>query len=677
MSPVDETALPGRIRAKLGRIGYGGDYNPEQWSPEIWAEDIELMTRANVNLVTLGVFGWAQVEPLPGSFDFGMFDRIIEDLHRARIQVCLATMTASPPAWLSTAHPEMLPIRADGTRLWPGGRQHFCPSSPVYREHAVRLVEQLAARYGDHPALAVWHVGNEYGVHVAECYCDVSAVDFREWLRDRYGSVEALNESWSTTFWSQHYSAFDEVLPPRTAAAFSNPAQQLDFARFSSDAMLACFLAEAAVLREVTPEVPLTTNFCGIWKPVDYWAWAPHLDIASIDSYPDPSDPASRIEAALSFDIVRSLKAGQPWLLMEQAPSAVNWRERNAAKPSGGIRLDSWQAVARGADAVMFFQWRQSRGGAEKWHSAMVPHAGPESRTFQEVTALGAELASHLVLADARVEAEVALVIDWPSWWALELDSHPSVDVTMREALLAHYSPLFEAGVTCDVVPPDGDLVSYRLVVVPNLYLVTEEAARNLTDYVRGGGHLVVSFFSGVVDECDRAYLGGYLGPLRDVLGARVEEWMPLQEHESVKIDFGPELGGGTSAASLWSEVVRPSTARVLGRFGDGELAGAPAVLSNTYGDGTAWYLATRLDRTGMRDFIAVVLEQAGAGPVVPGLPAGVEAVSRVAADGNRATFLLNHRPTPVSLQLPDSTTVDLDPFGVAVVDLISPSKGL
>jgi beta-galactosidase len=672
MSADHEAARLGRVRAKLGKVGFGGDYNPEQWSEEVRAEDLELMRQAKVDLVTVGVFGWAEVEPRPGTFEFGLFDRVIDDLYDAGIHVSLATMTASPPTWLSAAHPETLPMRADGTCLWPGARQHYCPSSPVYRERAVRLVEQLAARYGEHPGLAVWHIGNEYGVHVSECYCDVSAGDFRGWLRQRHGTIEALNEAWSTTFWSQRYGSFEEVLPPRSAPTYCNPAQQLDFARFSSDAMLACYRAEVEVLRSLTPDVPVTTNFCGIWKPVDYWAWAPHLDIVSLDSYPDPSDPESHIEAAFSYDLVRSLKGGEPWLLMEQAPSAVNWRARNATKAPGAMRLGSWQAVARGADAVMFFQWRQSRGGAEKWHSGMVPHTGPVSRTFREVSELGAELAARPHLAGSRVEAEVAVVMDWPNWWALELDSHPSADVTMRAALLSHYTPLFEAGVTCDVVPSTGDLTSYRFVVVPNLYLTTAEAVRNLTEYVEQGGHLVVSFFSGIVDENDRAYLGGYLGPLRDLVGARVEEWLPLQEHGSLKVQLGDALGGGMCEATVWSEVVVPSTAEVVGSFHDGDLAAAPAVLRNTLGAGTVWYLATKLDRTGMRDVVRTALAAAGVAPVIGGLPAGVEAVAHTLDDGSRMTFLLNHGSEPVSIPLPDSTSVSVEPRGVAFIGALS-----
>ncbi|SCG38990.1 beta-galactosidase [Micromonospora coxensis] len=680
---ADRTAAPRRreetLRRRLGKIGYGGDYNPEQWPAAIRAEDPALMRVANVDLVSVGIFGWAEVEPRPGEFHFDLFDRVLDDLHAVGIAVSLATMTASPPPWLSQRYPHILPVRADGTRLWPGGRQHYCPSSPVYRQHAVRLAEQVARRYAHHPALAIWHVGNEYGVHVAECHCDVSAEDFRHWLTRRYGDVASLNEAWSTTFWSQRYDDFDQVLPPRTAPTFPNPAQQLDYARFSSDAMLACYRAEVEVLRQITPDVPVTTNFCGLWKPVDFWAWAPYVDVASVDAYPDPAEPESHVESAFIYDLLRSLKGGRPWLLMEQSPSAVNWRPRNAPKPPGAMRLGSWQAVARGADAVMFFQWRQSRGGAEKYHAAMVPHAGPQHRTFREVAALGAELAAHPELAGGQVPAETALILDWPSWWALELDSHPSVDVTMREALLAHYTPLHWAGITCDVVPSTADLGGYRLVVVPNLYLVTEEAAQNLRRYVHNGGHLLLSFFSGIVDDCDRVHDGDYPGPLRELVGARVKEWWPLPEGGSLPVRLAGALGGGTTTGRLWSEVVVPDSAEVLGTFDDGELAGRPAILRHRLGRGVVWYLATRLDEPGMTAVVDAAVTAAGVQPVLPDLPAQVEAVRRVATDATSTLFLLNHSREAVRVPLPrpgrdlltdgpESTFVDLPARGVALV---------
>jgi beta-galactosidase len=629
-------------------IEFGGDYNPEQWPRATWDEDMRLMRECGVTMVSVGIFSWAQVEPRPGEFDFGWFDTVMDLLADAGVGACLATMTASPPPWMAHLHPETLPVRADGTVLHAGGRQQYCPSSPVYRRYAVRLVERLAARYGEHPALRMWHVGNEYGCHVSDSYSDAAAAGFRAWLRERYGTLEALNDAWSTAFWSQRYGDWEEIGPPRVAPTFPNPAQQIDFRRYSSDALLACYRAEAEVLRRITPSVPLTTNLLGVWKPVDYFRWAPHIDVISHDSYPDPNDPSAHVAAAFAYDLMRSLKDGAPWLLMEQAPSAVNWRPSNRPKRRGRNRLWSLQAVARGADAVMYFQWRQSRGGAEKYHSAMVPHAGTGTRVHEEVRALGAELRALREVAGGRVEADVSVVMDWPSWWGLELDSHPSWDLRLLDRVHDHYRPLWEAGIACDVVGVDADLARYRLAVVPNLYMVREAAAARLVEYVRGGGHALVSFFSGIVDEHDRVYLGGYPGLWRELLGLAVQEHWPFDAGERVLVrgerdDFH---------ADTWGEVVDLRGAEALATFAGGDLEGLPALTRRRYGDGVATYVATRPEPDAMARIVLDAATAAGVTPVLPGLPGGVEAVMR-RGDGADYLFVLNHTGEPVQLAPP------------------------
>jgi beta-galactosidase len=630
------------VRHRLGGFGFGADYNPEQWPETVWGEDVALMKAAGVTMVSVGIFGWAATETTPGEFDFAWLDRVLDLLSAGGINACLATMTASPPPWLARQHPETLPRRADGTVLWPGGRQHYCPSSPVYREHAARLVEALASRYADHPALAMWHVNNEYGCHVPECFCDVSAQAFRDWLAARYGDVNALNDAWSTTFWSQRYGDLAEVLPPRTAPTFRNPAQVLDFKRFSSHALLECFLMEKEILRRLTPDVPVTTNFVGAWHRVDVTDWAPHLDVVSYDSYPDPHDRDTVIQAAFLYDWMRSLH-GRPWLLLEQAPSAVNWRERNAPKAPGEMRLWSYQAVARGADAVMYFQWRQSRGGAERFHSAIVPHAGANTRVFTETSALGAELAKLEPLLGADVNAHVALVTDWSSGWALQGAALPASDLSLEETNLAHYRPLWHGGVPVDVVPPTADLRRYRLVVVPNLYAVDTDVAARLVDYVRGGGHLVMSYFSGIVDGHERVHLGGYPGPFRELLGLTVEEFWPLPAGGTVP------LGSGATG-TLWSEWIRTEGAEVLDTFTTGDLDGRPAITRHTFGEGVATYLGTRPDDQTLAAIMARALTDAGV--EVPDVPAGVERVQR-----GQWLFLLNHNETEVTVALPEGAT--------------------
>jgi beta-galactosidase len=659
----------------MPKIMFGGDYNPEQWPEEVWAEDMKLMVDAGVSLVSVGIFSWAAVEPRPGEFDFGWFDRVMDHLAGAGVGASLATMTASPPPWLAHQHAETLPERADGVRLWPGSRQQYCPSSPVYRAHAARLVELLATRYAEHPALTLWHVGNEFGCHVDACYCDVSAEDFRRWLQERYGDLDTLNSAWSTAFWSQRYDSWAEILPPRTAPTFGNPAQRLDFARFSNDALLGCYLAERDILRRITPNVPITTNFIGlVHKPIDAYRWAAEQDVVSFDSYPDPFDPRAHVAAAFAYDQMRSARGGQPWLLMEQAPSAVNWRERNAPKPPGLMRLWSWQAVAQGADGILYFQWRQAAGGAEKFHSAMVPHGGPSTRTHQEVRALGRELAGLAEVAGTRSTAQVAVLHDWHNWWALEADAHPAV-LDHVAAHLAHYGPLFDAHVAVDIVPPTADLSGYKLVVVPNLYLMSAEVGARLTAFVEAGGHLVVSFFSGIVDEADRAYLGGYPAPLRTALGLRVDEFWPLDEGGSV----GFSLFGVPSSGSLWSEWIELEGATAVGTFSAGSLSGRPAVTRHEHGAGVAWYVGTRPTPAAMRALLDRVRSDAGVVPVLPDLPDGVQAAVR-RGDDRSYLFLLNHGGSPVTVPLPSPGTdllgvpgaevsaVELAPLGVAVI---------
>ncbi|NUT36025.1 MAG: beta-galactosidase [Hamadaea sp.] len=659
----------------LSRIHYGGDYNPEQWPQGVWAEDMKLMTGAGVSLVSVGIFSWATVEPTPGAYDFGWFDTVMDNLAANDIGASLATMTASPPPWLSRLHPEILPQRADGTVLWHGSRQHYCPSSPIYRDHAGRLVEQIATRYAGHPALKIWHIGNEYGCHVRQCFCDVSADDFRRWLQDRYGDVDALNEAWSTTFWSQRYSDWAEVLPPRATPTFANPAHRLDFARFSDDAILQCYLLERDIIRRHSPDVPVTTNFIGlVHKPIDSYRWAAEQDVVSLDSYPDPYDPRSHVEAAFGYDLIRSAKGGQPWLLMEQAPSAVNWRQRNAPKASGVMRLWSWQAIAQGADAVLFFQWRQAQGGAEKFHSAMVPHGGPDTRTHREVQALGHELAAVAEVAGSRVRADVAFLHDWDNWRAVEGDAHPGV-VDYLQAHRAHYDALFDAHVTCDVVSPQAELSAYKMVVVPNLYLMPAAVAEKLAAFVAAGGTLVVSFFSGIVDEAERAYLGGYPGPLREVLGLKIDEFWPLQVGTTTALD----LAGERRTGSIWSEWIDLEGARPVATFAEGELAGRPAVTRHEYGNGVAWYLGTRPEPATMRALLDLARADAGVEPVLPGLPDGVQAIVRH-ADERDYLFLLNHSEAAAEVRLATAgtdlltgggatvETVTLAPRGVAVI---------
>lgn len=666
-----------RLLDKVPHILYGGDYNPEQWPEEVWKEDVRLMREAGVNLVSLGIFSWAKLEPRPDEYDFGWLDQVIDLLYENGVMVDLATATASPPPWLARIHPESLPVTEDGTILYPGGRQHYCPSSTAYRERVAKLVGRIAERYKDHPALAMWHVNNEYGCHVSECYCDASAEHFREWLKDRYRDLDTLNEAWGTAFWSQQYSEWAEILPPRTAPTFANPTQQLDFRRFSSDALLECFLMEKEILRQATPDIPITTNFMGFFKPLNYWKWAAHEDIVSDDSYPDPADPNAHVGAAMSRDLMRSLGGGRPWILMEQTPGRVNWRERNVPKEPGRMRLWSHQAVARGADGIMSFQWRASKAGAEKFHSAMVPHGEPEeSPGWREVKKLGMELGRLDALTGASGEAEVAILLDWENWWALELDSKPSAVVKMFDGLYSFYKPLFEANVPVDFAHPGADLSSYKLVVAPHLYLVLDAIAENLTEFVSAGGTLLMSFFSGIVDENDHVRLGGYPAPFREMLGLRVEDFVPLAEGEKNRIV--PKEGEAYDC-DLWVDLVHPEGAESLATYENGFYGGTPAATRHEYDNGTAYYLGTRPEEAYTARLLLQACHKAGVKPPLEASP-GVEVVRRKGG-GRSFLFLLNHNEEEVTVALDGYGAVGLltgdshhsgltlEPLGVSIIE--------
>lgn len=665
-------------------IWYGGDYNPEQWPRAVWDEDMQLMTRAGISLATVGVFSWARLEPRPGEYDFGWLDELLDLLHATGVRVDLATATASPPPWLALRYPETLPVTEQGVRLSVGSRQQYCPSSPVYRERAAELVRRLVDRYADHPAIELWHVNNEYGCHVSHCFCDVSADAFRAWLRARYGQIDELNRVWGTAFWSQRYDSFDEVSPPRAAPTFRNPTQLLDFDRFSNDELLACYRSEVEIIR-ARSAIPITTNFMGFFKAVDYWAWAREVDIISDDTYPDPADPDSPAYAAMVRDLMRSLGDGAPWLLMEQAPSAVNWRRRNAAKAPGQMRAWSYQSVARGADGILFFQWRQSAAGSEKFHSGLVPHSGTDTRLWREVEQLGQELAALSVrtgdaaIAGTRVPSTVAITLDWDSWWAIEQPASPT-DVSYVRTLFAWHRALTSLGLTVDFVRSDADLSGYRLVVAPAHFTASDAQVANLASFAETGT-LVVGFGTAVTDENLHVRLGGYLGePLRSALGVWIEEFAPPAAPDLQNTGTGTppplalagEAFGGAATGTVWAEYLRVKDAEILATFTDGALAGWPAVTRRATGAGAAWYVATLPEPDALRRLAERAARDAGIDLPAPVATGGqVETVRR-----GRSLFVINHGDEDATLVVDGTDTLTgaptagmrLAPQGVAII---------
>lgn len=625
-----------KIIPTVDGLAFGGDYNPEQWPRETWDEDVALMREAGVNLVTVNVFSWSSINPGPGEWDFAQLDAIMDLLSEAGIKADLSTSTASPPPWFSHKHPETLPVAPDGNRLGYGARAEYCPSSPVYQEAVVEMASRLAERYADHPALAMWHIGNEY---YRTCYCDDTAAAFRGWLRERHGDLDGLNHAWGTTFWSQTFTEWDQVLPPRICAETPNPGLVLDFKRFCSDALLRLYRSEAEAVAEHSSGVPITTNLMvtGNFNHLDYHRWADDFNrpdsLIAVDHYIVPEGPITREEqVAFAADRSRGLARGGPWLLMEQSANTTAWRQGYYSKTPGEQLRNSLAYVARGSEGAMFFQWRASRYGAERWHSAMVPHGGSDTRMFREIKTLGSWLERLAEIKGSIVQSQSAILLDHESVWAVSTPGQPSSLLDPYPELRRWHAALWRRGVTCDIAHPSEDLSRWPVVFAPSLYMLDDDA--NLRRYVEGGGTLVVGPYSGIVDGNEHV-LRGLPGGLRDLLGVRVEEHIPLHDGETVSLDDGSE-------GAKWTEVARAETAEVIAGYIDYPSTGA--IFRRGLGEGEVWYLTTR--PTDLDQFF----DRLDLTPEFPGLPSGVETVRRTHEDGRTYLFALNHTDKAVTI---------------------------
>lgn len=635
------------INPRAPFIWHGGDYNPEQWPPATWDADMALMQQAHFNVATIGVFSWVSLQPAEDRFTFDWLDTVIEKLTAAGRYFVLATPSAAQPAWMSQAYPDVLRADDRGRRVHHGNRTNYCPNSPSYRRFAVQMANKLAERYGQHPHLLLWHISNEYAT---PCYCDTCAAAFRTWLQTRYNSLEEVNQRWWTPFWSHTYTDWSQIEPPYADGERVTHGLTIDYRRFQSDSMLACYKLERDALRAITPTIPCTTNLMGTFPHLDYRAWAKELDVVSWDCYPRPSGYTGDI--AFLHDLNRGLKDGQPFMLLEQTPSSQNWQPVNALKRPGVLRLWSYLAVAHGADTVMYFQWRRGRGAGEKFHGAVVEHGGrADTRVFREVTELGAEL-ERLgdTIIGAATPARVAILFDWNNWWAIEGAIGPINPKDYPAFVRKHYGALWRHNVSIDVIFSDSDLSGYDLVIAPMLHMVKPGLGERVEAFVTGGGSFVTTVFSGVVDETDLAY-EGYPGPLRQVLGIRVEEidaLYPGQVNHIVMAD-----GSGSYTCANLCDLIHSEGAAVLATYGDDFYAGTPVVTQNHFGQGNAYYIAADAEERFLDEFYGRLLAAHGITPLLKA-PANVEVTLRENAQ-HRLLFVLNHNATPATVDLPAS----------------------
>lgn len=628
---------------------FGGDYNPEQWPEEVWHEDVRLMREAHVNRVTVGVFSWSSIEPREGEYRFDWLDRVMDLMAENGIGVILATPTASPPPWFTLAHPEALPVTADGVRLVHGSRDTYNPAAPAYRAAARRVAAALAERYAFHPALRMWHLHNEYGT---VSYGPEANAAFREWLRAKYGSLMQLNSTWNTAFWSQGYGDWAEIFAPQATQYLPNPSQLLDFKRFSADLLRDCLREQVDMVRSVRPEVPVTTNFMlPTWNHYDQWDLAAEIDEVSVDHYPDTPGIEGDVQVAFGSDLARSFNGGRPWVLMEQATTMVYdyAQGRIFARKPGKLLFNTLQYLARGATGSLFFQWRSPRAGAEFFHSPMVPHVGENSRTFREIVELGTTLSRLPELAqnptDGRVNRNrVAIVWDATAWWSAETRALPSNDVAFLPAVKSVHRALWYQGINADFVRLDQDLSGYSLILVPSKLAASDGEAANLRRFVADGGHTAIWYFSGSTDENLNVRLGGFSGAFADLLGIRVEEHFPQPAGDVLKLSDG-------STADGWAESVELNGAVSIAGFTENPLAGRPALTRHEYGSGIADYVATRLGEDALTAHLRRMLDDAGVVPDHPAAGRGIEAVRRHAG-GSSYLFLLNHTGEAVDVDV-------------------------
>ncbi|WP_186578217.1 beta-galactosidase [Aquibacillus kalidii] len=636
------------INKRLPKVWYGGDYNPEQWDKDTWDEDYRMFKLAGIDVATINVFSWALNQPNEDTYHLEWLDETIDRLHENGVFVCLATSTGAHPAWMARKYPDIRRVDFEGRKRQFGGRHNSCPSSPTYRKYAERMASKLAERYKNHPAVLIWHVSNEYGGY---CYCDNCANGFREWLKSRYDTLDAVNKAWNTSFWGHTFYEWEEIVPPNGLSEEWQGGQNtnfqgisLDYRRFQSDRLLECYQLERDAIRKHTPDIPITTNLMGLYPELDYFKWAKEMDIISWDNYPSIDTPVSL--TAMTHDLMRGLKGGDPFMLMEQTPSQQNWQPYNSLKRPGVMRLWSYQAVARGADTIMFFQLRRSIGATEKYHGAVIEHVGHEqTRVFRESADLGRELIQLSdKFIDARINARVAIVFDWENRWAIDLSSGPSIALDYVQEIHKYYDALYEQNVQVDMIGVEEELSKYDIVIAPVLYMVKSGHAKKLEAFVAAGGTLVTTFFSGIVNENDLVTTGGYPGELRKLLGIWAEEIDALDPKVTNQIVMKETLGDlqGEYECNLLFDLIHTEGAEVLATYGSDFYQGMPVLTKNIFGTGHAYYVASSPDKAFLKGLLSNLCHDKGIEPLVKSAEQGVEVSERVKA-GKSYLFLLNH----------------------------------
>ena len=643
------------------KIFYGADYNPEQWLdyPEILEKDIELMKKAHCNIMSVGIFSWSKLEPQEGVYDFSWLDKVLDRLNEAGVKVFLATPSGARPTWMSHKYPEVLRVWDNQMRAMHGGRHNHCNSSPLYREFTRKIDTELAKRYSNHPAVIGWHISNELQ---GSCHCPLCKANFRKWMQKKYQTLENLNKAYWSTFWSHTYTSWEEIDPPATMGEMGVHALNLDWKRFNTELSMDFCKHEIDTVKAVNPNLPCTANFMEYFNDYDYFNYAKIIDFVSWDSYPEwhvyKDQERTPIYTAMNHDLMRNYKHGKPWVLMESTPTCTNWRGTSKLKKPQMNTLGALQAVAHGADNVQYFQWRKSRGSSEKFHGAFVDHVGHlDTRAGREEIELGNKLSKLGEVAGSLVNAKVAIVYDQENRWAID-DAQGPCNNGMKylEVCQDYYKALWKKGVNVDAIDETCDLSKYDVVIAPMTYMIRGDYAKRVEEFVKNGGTYVSSFWSGIVNETDLCFLGGFPGPLSNVLGIWDEEIECLEEDETVKVQSLCDALGFNSCfeGSHLCALIHAKEAQVLAKYDSDFFKGMAATTVNNYGKGKAYYVASRMDDNFIEKLVASILDEKGIKGPIDNLPLAVSCHTRY-NDKSEFLFVGNYSDTAVDVMLKET----------------------
>jgi len=672
-----------------GQILLGVDYYPDQTPEALWEEDSRMMSDMGFTNVRIAEFAWALMEPSEGKFEFGWLHRAIQILHKHNIGVILGTPSAAPPPWLSAKYPDIFEVNAQGQRLRPGGRRFTCPTNPVYRKLSLAIATQMAKKFGETEGVIGWQIDNELTLGSSlRCYCNFCQVGFQTWLRTRYSTLDNLNQSWGTVFWSQTYTDFSQIPVPLLSGGDPNPGLALDYDRYQSYANTSFTEEQLAMLRQMCPTHFVTTNNVGLVDTIDMRDLYAKLDFAAFDNYPgffdmlmaqegkSPSPDGIATTISLGHDLARSVKGGEPFMIMEEQSGKAGQKTFAPQPETGQVRLWTYQGVAHGAMGINYFRWDTATFGAEEYWHGILNHDRSKSPAYEEIRQTVKELkALGQEVLYSQYAAQTALVFDYDCSWAVKIQpGHYALDYMTQ--VTSWYGAISASHTGIDVIAPEADLSPYKIVFAPLAYLMSEKQAAKIKSFVQAGGMFVTNFRLGVKTESSQIVRTPLPGLLRDVMGVTVADYVPIYSAKNT-VKFAPGLAGPDGECGLWTDILQPTGAEVLASYTKGSHAGEAAITMNTVGSGKAVYIGADLDAASLARVLRTLSGLAGVKPPLE-VPPGIELTVRRAGD-KQWIFVLNHTSVSQSVSIPKTFTdlltggthtgkVDVSGYGVRVL---------